>query len=519
MTDATALLEAYLAAAGDGAAGLRLHALLAPEAPIYRAGRWQRAESESATSFAATHRELQQAGAGALPRFERPLVLSESGGVLWFAATEAGSSERVIGALGVCADGREDGRGDGRPRVGWSTLAEREAVNWSYEAGRAHTLANLSWMALREPALASTTLDAAWFRLHWLPRAPLTALPGVRFACRSSSACCRQEYVVAAPAGAQSLVDALPWERIAPRLQGTRLEPFGDDQVQIKSQGEPCRFLGARNECLIHAHLGYQPFAPCATFPFYFAATPEGVAVTASMTCDSVCESVGPALAEREIDLRRRLAIARLRTTDRYRLAPDRAVTWAVFRDTERLLGALLEREDLALHQRLYLGVRVLEARVQGAGDQLEAWANSSPGKIGADLRRQLADLLERVLRWDRRALHDLPKSVPQDLRHEELQGASRLAAELRNLHFSKVYSYEFDLTTAHNLGIVLYLIALAWQRQFPQGLDALRTRELSLLGSHGLLKSLLLPNAPPAFRALLGSAQFGEWALAFGCP
>jgi hypothetical protein len=90
------------------------------------------------------------------------------------------------------------------------------------------------------------------------------------------------------------------------------------------------------------------------------------------------------------------------------------------------------------------------------------------------------------------------------------------LALILRSLHFSKVYSYEHDLVTAHNFSIIVYLLALSWQRVFNTELDDLRWRELALLGSHGLLNSLISADSPRAYRQLLGSPQFGEWALAF---
>jgi hypothetical protein len=512
---ATDLLEGFLSDACSGATGESLHAWQAPEAPLYRRASWRRRDSETAAAFATVHRHQHERGGAALPRFVAPRPRSwrtdpEGSAVLWFDATEARSGRSVIGALGV----REE-RDDGRARAAWATLAAREEA-WTFLDGRVRTLANFSWMELREPAAARTTLDAAWFRLHWLPGENLQALPGIRFACHASTSCCRQDYIVPAAAAAQGLIDALPWDRIAPRLHGTLLPVLDAERVVIKARTEACRFLGTRNECLIHAELGYQPFAACATFPFSFARTPEGVAVTASRSCGSVCEASGPPLTEREVDLRQRLAITRPRSTDEFRVAPGRAVGWTAFRDTEALLRALLERRELPLHRRLFLGARALGVLLAGGEFDPGAALAAPPVVIDAPLREQLGQLLDRIQGWDRLALRELPSRVPRDLRHGDLIDAEPLAAELENLHFGKVYSYEFDLTTAHNFAILLYLTALAWQRGFPQGLDALRRRELALLGSHGLLKSLLPQDAPPALRTLLGSAQFGEWALAF---
>jgi hypothetical protein len=506
------LLEAFLADACSGSAGESLYGLHAPDAPLYRSGAWSRADAETSAAFAALHRQQHERGGESLPRFLAPRPRSwqaqpDGCAVLWFDATEARSGRAVVGALGV--------RGEARGRIAWATLAAREDA-WSFADGRVRTLANFSWMELREPAAARTTLDAAWFRLHWLPGETLHALPGTRFACRATTTCCRQDYIATAPAAAQGLIDALPWERIAPRLLGTVLPALDAARVVIKAREETCRFLGTRNECLIHAELGYQPFAGCATFPFSFASTPEGVAVTASRSCGSVCEASGPTVAEREVDVRQRLAIARPRATEEFRLAPGNPVQWTAFRDAEALLRSLLERTEFPLHRRLALGARALLALAAGSSFDLGAALAVPPIAIDASLHEQIGQLLDRIQRWDRLALRELPSAVPRDLRHDELVDDGPVAAELQTLHFGKVYSYEFDLTTAHNFGILLYLTALAWQRRFPTGLDALRRGELALLGSHGLLSSLLPPDAPPALRTLLGSPQFGEWALAF---
>jgi hypothetical protein len=76
------------------------------------------------------------------------------------------------------------------------------------------------------------------------------------------------------------------------------------------------------------------------------------------------------------------------------------------------------------------------------------------------------------------------------------------------------VYSYPFDLTTAHNHLIVLYLLALIMQAAATPLTDEM-WRELGSLGVHGLLKSMLHEGMPEGFRALLGTADFGIWMLA----
>ncbi len=505
------LVRSFVDAACDGAAGLALHALHALDARVYRAGAWCPLGDEAA--YATAHQLAHERGNGALPLFLEATALSwrpeknAAVGVAWFVARESHSGHDVVGAIGI--------QTGGELRIAWATLAEQPCA-WSFSDGLARMLGTFAWMDLREPAAARTALDASWFRMHWLPNTPLTALPGTRFSCRGSTTCCRQEYTVALPAAAQLLVDALPWERLAPHLLGTRLQPFGDGLVELKGKHEACRFLGSRNECVIHAELGYQPFAPCAAFPFSFTLTPEGVDVTASLTCDSVCEGSGAPLGERDKDLRQRLAIAPLRSTATYRLAPDKAVDWNVFRDAETLLRQILGLADIPLQRRLYLGLRALEALVIGDDLRLEEWLSSSPPELDPALHEQIGEFLDRIMQWDRVAFSGLLRSVPRDLRHRDLRGESRLAATLISMHFSKVYSYEFDLVTANNLGILAYLLALSWERNFPGGLDELRWKDLAMLCSHGLLGSLLGPDSSPGNRALLGTPQFGEWVLAY---
>jgi hypothetical protein len=91
---------------------------------------------------------------------------------------------------------------------------------------------------------------------------------------------------------------------------------------------------------------------------------------------------------------------------------------------------------------------------------------------------------------------------------------AAMLTQILRNSLFCKVYSYPFDLTTAYSHLIVLYLLALTMQAAGTP-LPEQMWRELGSLGVHGLLKPMLHEGMPEGFRALLGTAEFGEWTLA----
>jgi hypothetical protein len=80
---------------------------------------------------------------------------------------------------------------------------------------------------------------------------------------------------------------------------------------------------------------------------------------------------------------------------------------------------------------------------------------------------------------------------------------------------FGKSYSYEYDLTTAFNFAILLYLIALVMQATLPGPLADRQWQELGALGVHGLLKNVLHPGVPDGFRSMLGTSEFGQWMLA----
>jgi hypothetical protein len=87
---------------------------------------------------------------------------------------------------------------------------------------------------------------------------------------------------------------------------------------------------------------------------------------------------------------------------------------------------------------------------------------------------------------WDRSALRRLPREIPPDLSSLEVRDPQVMTQILRNTLFCKVYSYPFDLTTAYNYLIVLYLLALSMQAAATPLSDEM-WRELGSLGVHGL--------------------------------
>ena len=123
--------------------------------------------------------------------------------------------------------------------------------------------------------------------------------------------------------------------------------------------------------------------------------------------------------------------------------------------------------------------------------------------------------MLGRVLAWDRAVLRALPPVMPLTLADLEANDPAVLVRVLQNTLFAKVYSYPFDLTTAFNFVIVLYLVALLMQVASPDGtLSDVMWQELGSLGVHGLLKFLLHEGVPDGFRATFGTAEFGQWLV-----
>ena len=306
----------------------------------------------------------------------------------------------------------------------------------------------------------------------------------------------------------------MPWKLIQPELDGTQLALRADGQLQLKTRDETCRFLGPQGRCLVHQTLGRQPFGACCVFPVAFAQTPEGVDVALSPICDGTRRGIGPLLEHREEDLRERLIHGAPRRPNGFRLAPDLQISWEQFRDIEKGLCDILATQDVPLRRRLYLGCRLLGSLKEGEGIHVEQWLTEPPVAISTALRQAIHEMLVRILAWDRTVLRSLPKEIPADLFEKEARDPKILAGILQNTLFCKTYSYPYDLTTAHNFLIVVYVLALLMQESSTAPLTDAMWRELGSLGVHGLLKSVLHEGVPEEFRNLFGTAQFGMWML-----
>ena len=506
------IFSTFLAALSDPEGGDALYEAHTADA-LLRSGAGLRQASEiDRHEFARAHREISLQGHDVLPRFANPVPLQTSvdadgeQGVAWFELIETVAQQKLVAAVGVK-------RIEGAARIGWATLAVH-VQGWSYRDGLLQSLADYAWMGKAEPIRARALIEASYFRRHRRAAVKFNSLPDARFSCQMSTVCCKHDFEIVLPLEAQLVIDAMPWERLRPELSGTRLPQRADGQLQLKALNETCRFLGTLGQCLIHQTIGRQPFGPCCVFPVAFAKTPEGIAVGLSPICESTRRGIGLPLGERMDDLNERLAHAEPREADEFRLAAGASIPWENFRDIEKALCDVLAAPDLPLRRRLYVGARLLGALRTSEPVDVSRWLAEPPGEITPELRKAIHDMLAKVLGWDRAVLRSLPPEIPAGLSVLEAHEPAILARILQNTLFCKTYSYPFDLTTAYNFLIVLYLLALAMQEAARGTLSDPMWRELGALGVHGLLKSVLHEGVPEGFRTLFGTADFGLWML-----
>lgn len=508
-----AFIEQFLIALCNPEGGEVLYRMHASDAAVRHGDAIGRAADVDCGRFSRVHREINVRGRDALPILSRPALLqapmnsNDVESVAWFEVTETRECRKLIAALGLQTRA-------GVRRIGWCTLAAR-VETWSYADGLLQSLADYPWMRQAEPATARALMDASYFRRYWRAPIKFTTLPDARFSCHMSTACCKHDFEITLPPEAQLLIDAMPWQTLAPHLSGTRLTERPDGKLQLKALNETCRFLGTRGQCLIHQTLGRQPFGACSVFPYAFAQTPEGVAVSLSPICGSTRLGLGAAPLDREDELREKLVQAEPRRTSAFRLAPLAEIPWESFRDIEKALCECLAAEALPMRRRLYIGTQLLGALSRNEPIDMERWLRQPLVEITIELREAIRGMLSKILAWDRTALRTLPSTIPSELFNLEVRESPIVARIFRYVVYSKVYSYPFDLTTAHNMLIVLYLLTIIMQAASSGPLSDLMWRELGSLGVHGLLQNVLHDGVPEGFRALFGTSEFGQWVLA----
>lgn len=433
--------------------------------------------------------------------------------VAWYRATEAEEGQAVRIAVGYL---REP---DGAWRIGWLTLAPAIAA-WSYAEGLVQALADFPFMVAAGLTVPRSWLDLAWHRLHGHPRPALSFLPEARFACHGSGACCVKGFATDIPAGAQALVDAIPWERHAPHLAGTRFERVDEVRVRLKQPDEDCRFLAADGRCRIHAIVGRSVFPACTSYPMSFQPTPEGVAVATSPACPSARANLGPPLADRTADLYMRLAMLGATPVPPFRLEQDGEPDWEGYKAAEAALLALLDRADLPLARRLWLGSRWLDHAAEGVVPT-PAVLEAEPAPTTHDPDGRRADLLAGFAAHvglaapDDAASDDVPPddARPGPARPLPAAAEATLAGVLRNHLHAKTIAGKHGLRFAHHMGVLAYVLACWAAARHPSGTPPERVFwQLGAALAHGKLRQAI--EAQPELLAAVADPAFGAWLL-----
>ncbi|MEB3223737.1 MAG: hypothetical protein VKS61_16805 [Candidatus Sericytochromatia bacterium] len=507
--DLAATLDEVLRHSEDPEGGRALHGMYAPEALLSFRQQVVTAAELDAEAYArglAAQGARQAAGRSEAhaPRFRATALAGarqEEGDriVAWFDAVEEASGQDL--AIGV---GFKLHRAAWR--VGWLTLAAAPQA-WDYELGRAQATAEFPAARAADLAAPRTWLDLAWHRQFGYPRPPLLVLPEARFSCQTSGTCCGVGFDIDVERAAQDVIDAIPWERFHPPLKGTRLPVLPDGRLQLKGVDETCRFLDEQRHCRIHATLGRAVFPVCDEYPFLATGTPDGVAITTSVTCGTVRANLGAPLTERLPALHARRAMFPPTAVEDYRLEAGGPVDWPAYRAAEGALLALLTRAELPLDRRLWLGSLYLDALREG--EQAD-WARleAAPEPVSTvPLAGRLALLdtvAETVL---------LPASGVQALAPDDEATAAMLASMARNLVFGKRYATRYGLRASwHAAALMATLLRQARTCHPELRLEDRAVWSIAAVIMHGRLLHVL--KVAPALEALFLSPDFIAWLL-----
>lgn len=449
------LFERFVAALADPAGGEALYDLHDPDALLLFGGRSHRAAEIDRAAFARDHEDragaLHEQGLG-LPAGEVTIDHLEPGVIWGLVADPHRATPNRVG-LGITENGR----------VAWAVLAPDAHIT---TAGQGRALAHGEFPFLSTHAVPANRhwLDVAYRRRYQSQRPPLMILPGAAFACQGGGECCRAGVEITVPPEAQGFIDALPMAAIAPELTGTRLEEKGDGQLILKRRADACRFLDDANRCRIHMHLGTPVFTPCGVFPYRFTETPDGVAVTVSNYCNAVRACEGPPLETQTEEIYRRLTWAGgpMFAARPPRLTRDAEPEWESFKAAEAELRAALRLTDLPLHRRLWIGARMLQARLEGRQGDPDAFALEPLAPLPEDDRALVDASLGYPIAFLAMLEPGLEPANDLHITTTRLAAEDRFARWLENVHFAKDLSYTFGLATANALVVLLYVFWLS---------------------------------------------------------
>ena len=416
--------------------------------------------------------------------------------VAWFRAHEAVDGTGLFIAVGLRRGA------DGAWRIGWLTLAPAQAP-WSYREGLVQALADFPFALNAGMGLPRSWLDLAWFRLHGHARPALSFLPEARFGCGGSTACCVKGFNIDVPPGVQAFVDAIPWEDHAPHLKGTTFEPIDGRRLRLKRHDEDCRFLDDDRRCRIHAIVGRSVFPTCTIYPILFQDTPDGVAVATSPSCPSARANVGPPLADRMEDLYGRLAMRRPSVPDAFRLEKGAAPDWPAYQAAEAGLLALLDRTDLPLARRLWLGAAGLDAGRFDDLDRRPAPTSHDPDGVRRTL---LAGLASRF----KLPVPEAEAWAPRDL---DPDVEARLASMFRNQLHAKAHGARHGLRLAHHVNVLGFML-VRWvvARHGATEPPATLYWQVGAALMHGALGTAL--DAQPELLEMMTEPGFAAWML-----
>lgn len=517
MSTTLPVVQAFLAAMADPSRGADVYDAYAPDAlvmvnfqamPVSALGRepFARLFEASWAMYAIHHGDAPRRPAFAGVRSLEAHSAGDGRCLAWFEAdpVEGGApSTLAVGLVDV----------DGAWRIDWLTLTG-QVEPWSYARGRAACLADFEYSAANMDVVPRSWLDLAHYRLHGHARPALAMLPDARFSCGLSGTCCTIDHRIELDATAQAFIDAVPWEELAPALVGTQLPVLEDGRLALKANGEACRFLDANRHCLVHKAFGRPVFRPCTVFPYRFTPTPDGVAVATSPLCGSARRNMGAPIATASRDVHARLAITGIAAEapeDTFRLTMATAVDWPTFQAEEARLLAALGRTELALARRLWLGARRLQSRVTPEAATDADWLNEPmTGLTAEDL--PLVTGLVGLFEGELAAPVDPGATAAPDA-----DADAWVTHMLRNMFFSKAYSFAVSLVAAHNMGVLTYAVIRRLRERSDAPLSEGAIRTLCQRVFHGELPGLLARGGAYAEAvALLDRPELGLAVLAW---
>ena len=463
-------LAALLAFLDDPEAGRRVYDAFAPDAPVYTQLKIVPRKAIDREDFhflhAAGFRMFARDHADQ-PRQPSPTGLVASAAthdgddriVAWYEATERHGGRSLHLAAGWVRAGEAW-------KLHWLTLAKAPGA-WTFATGHMQTIADFTYGEAAVMVAPRSWLDVAWHRLYGRPEPAITALPEERFSCQMSTRCCKIGFKVDVPAPAQAVLDAIDFAAVGhPELAGTRLPAQEGGGLTLKGEREQCRFLDGHGHCILHKAAGRALFPICATYPFQLRPTPDGLAVTTSLTCGSVRGNLGEPIDAQPDEIWTRLAISPpSEVPTRFYLGPGMECTWAEFKEAEAVLLGLMARADLPLPHRLWLGERYLFNRVAGLPFEAEAEASRPiPAAPAGERARWIAFLATYAGRLGV-TLPEPPAALGFELGAPQ---EALLVRMLRALLFEKGYAFAQDLTTAHHVVVFQFALAAYMRLGYP---------------------------------------------------